>query len=42
MMEKHGADVLYSTVKSLMNAIWTEDKEVQRDVAHWIIQIAKP
>jgi len=24
--EKHGADALYSAVRSLMHAIWTEDE----------------
>jgi len=40
--EKHGADVLYSAVKSLMHAIRTEDHEAQQDAAHRMIQIAKP
>jgi len=40
--EKHGADALCSTVKSLMHAIRTEDEEAQRDAAHRMIQIAKP
>jgi len=40
--EKHGVDALYSAVKSVMHAIQTEDKEAQQDVAHWMIQIAKP
>jgi hypothetical protein len=42
VMEMHGADALYSAVKSLMHAIWTEDKEAQQDAAHRTIQIAKP
>ena len=41
-MEKHGAEALYSTVKSLMHAIRTKDEEAQQDAAHWMIQIAKP
>jgi len=40
--EKHGADALYSAVKSLTHAIRTEDKEAQQDAAHRMIQIAKP
>jgi len=39
--EKHGAEALYSTVKSLMHAIRTEDEEAEQDVAHPMIQIAK-
>jgi hypothetical protein len=42
VMEKHGADALYSAVKSLMHAIRTEDQEAQQDAAHRMIQIAKP
>jgi len=42
VMEKHGADALYSAVKSLMHAIRTEVQEAQQDAAHWMIQIAKP
>jgi len=42
VMEKHGAEALYSTVKSLMHAIRTKDEEAQQDAAHWMIQIAKP
>jgi len=42
VMEKHGADGLYSAVKSLMHAIQTEDQEAQQDAAHRMIQIAKP
>ena len=41
VMEKHGADALYSTVKRLMDAIHTEDEVAQQDAAHWLIQIAK-
>jgi len=29
-------------VKSLRHAIWTKDKDTQQDLAHWMIQIAKP
>jgi len=42
VMEKHGAEALYSAVKRLMHAIRTEDEEAQQDVAHRMIQIAKP
>jgi len=42
VMEKHGADALYSAVKSLMHAIWIEDEEAEHDAAHRMIQIAKP
>jgi hypothetical protein len=41
-MEMHGADTLYSAVKSLMHAIWTEDQDAQQDAVHRMIQIAKP
>ena len=40
-METHGADALYSAVKSLMNAIRTEDQDAQWDAAHRMMQIAK-
>jgi len=42
VMEMHCADALYSAVKSLMHAIWTEDQDAQQDAAHRMIQIAKP
>jgi hypothetical protein len=42
VMEKHGADALYSAVKSLMHVIRTEDQDAQQDAAHRMIQIAKP
>jgi len=42
LMEKHGAEALYSAMKSLMHAIRTEDQGAQQDAAHWIIQFAKP
>jgi hypothetical protein len=42
VMEKHGADALYSAVKSSMHAIWTEYEEAQQDATHRMIQIAKP
>jgi len=42
VMEKHGAEALYSVVKSLMHAMGTKDEEAKQDVAHWMIPIAKP
>jgi len=42
VMEMHAADALYSAVKSLMHAIWTEDQDAQQDAAHRMFQIAKP
>jgi hypothetical protein len=42
VMEKHGAEELYSAVKRLMHAIRTKDEEAQQDAAHRIIQIRKP
>jgi len=42
VMEMHSADALYSAVKSLMHAIWTEDHDAQQDAAHQMIQIATP
>ena len=41
VMEKHGAEALYSAVKSLIHAIRTEDEDAQQDAAHRMIQIAK-
>jgi hypothetical protein len=41
VMEKHGANALCSTVKSLMHAILTEDHNAQQDTAHRMIQIRK-
>jgi len=41
VMQKHGAEALYSAVKWLTHAIQTEDKEAQQDAAHQMIQIAK-
>ena len=40
VMEMHGAEALYSAVKSLMHAIQTNDKQAQQDAAHRTIQIA--
>jgi len=42
VMEMHGADALYSPVKSLMHAIRAEDQDAQQDAALQMIQIAEP
>jgi len=42
VMAEHGAEALYSAVKSLMHAIRTEDEDAQHDAAHRMIEIAKP
>ena len=42
VMEKLGAEALYSAVKRLMNAIRTIAEEVQQDAVHQMIQIAMP
>jgi len=42
MMEKHCTDAEYWAVNSLMHPIRTEDKEAQQNVAHQMIEIAKP
>jgi hypothetical protein len=42
VMEKHGADALYSAVKCLLHAICTEDEDSQHNAAHRMIQIANP
>ena len=42
VMEMHGTDALYSAVKSMMHAIWTEDEHAQQDAACRMIQITKP
>jgi len=42
VMEKHGAEALYSAVKSLMHTIRTENEETQQNAVHWMVQIAKP
>jgi hypothetical protein len=42
VMEMHGAEALYSAVRSLMHAIRTEYEEAQEDAAHRMIQIGKP
>jgi len=41
-MEKHGAEALYSAVKSLMGAVRTKDEEAQQDAAQRMIQIETP
>jgi len=40
VMENHDADVLYSTVLSLMYTIWNTDNKAQQDVAQEMMQIA--
>jgi hypothetical protein len=42
MIEKHGADALYSAVNSLMHVTQTEDEEAQQDLAQQIIEIVNP
>jgi hypothetical protein len=42
VMEKHGIEALYSSVKSLMHAICTEVEVVQYDAVHRMIEIALP
>jgi hypothetical protein len=42
VMEKHGADELYTAVKCLMYAIRTEDQDTRQDAVHQMIQIGKP
>jgi hypothetical protein len=42
VIEKHSAEAFHSAVKSLMNAIWSKHDEAQQDVAHRMIQTAKP
>jgi len=42
VMEKQGAEAMYSAVKSVMHPIQTKDEETQQDVPHRMIQIAKP
>jgi len=42
VMAKHGAETLYSAVKSLMHAVQTENEEAQQNAMHRMIQIAKP
>jgi len=42
VMAKHGAEALYSAVKSLMHAIQTGNEEDQQDPANQMIQVAKP
>jgi hypothetical protein len=37
VMEMHGASALYSTVKSLMDAIGTEDQDTQLDAAQRMV-----
>ena len=42
VMEKHGANVLSTAVKSLMHAIRPENHDAQQHAPHQMIQIAKP
>ena len=42
VMEKHGAEALYSAVQSVMHAIRTEAEDAQQDATHRVILIAKP
>jgi len=42
VMQRYGAEALYSAVKSLKHAIRTKDEEAQQDVAHQMVPIAKP
>jgi hypothetical protein len=41
-MEMNDADALYSGVKSMMHAVWTEEQDVQQDVAHRMIDNVMP
>jgi len=42
VMEKNGAEALYSAVKSLVHANRTRDEEAQQDAVHLMIQLAQP
>jgi hypothetical protein len=42
LMEKHGANGLYSAVKSLMHGIRTEVEDTPQNAVHWMMHIAKP
>jgi len=42
LVGKHSAELLYSAVRSLMNAIRTEDQDAQQNAAHWTIQVSEP
>jgi len=42
LMEMNTANALYFAVKSLMHAMRNEDKDAPSDVAHRMIQFAKP
>jgi len=39
--ETNGAEAMYSTMKSPIHAIWSEDNVAWQDLAHWTIEIAK-
>jgi len=42
VMEQYSTEELYFAAKTLMHAIWTEDKDSQQETAYRIIVIAKP
>jgi hypothetical protein len=42
VMKKHGAEALYSTVKSRLPIGQNIEEEAEQNVAYWIIQIEKP
>jgi hypothetical protein len=42
VMEKRGAEALYSAVKCGLHIVQTIDADAQQNVAYWIIQIGKP
>jgi len=42
VVEMHGANALYSPVKSLMRAIRPQDQDAQQDASHCMIQMVKP
>jgi hypothetical protein len=41
VMEMHGTDALYSTEKSWLHSIRTDEQDAQQDAAHRMIQIAR-
>jgi hypothetical protein len=42
VMEYHGVEALYSTMKSLIHAIQTEDQTAEQNAVHWMLHIVKP
>jgi chorismate mutase len=42
VMERDSADALYSAIKSVMHAIWTQNEEAQQNMAYRVIQIVQP